>query len=143
MLKQITAKKIEPYLFMDGRADEAIEFYKRALGAEEQMIMRYSDCPDKSSPIPPGGENKIMHAGLKVGETILMLSDGYCTGQAKFEGVSLCIEAGSEADADNIFAALQEDGGQVQMPLSKTFFSPKFGMVADKFGISWMVIVAE
>jgi len=134
--------QIQPYLFFDGRAEEAIEFYKRALGAKVEMLMRFRESPEPPPPgmVPPGSENKVMHATLTVGGATLMASDGNCAGKPSFTGFSLSLDAKDEAEADRLFAALAE-GGQVQMPLSKTFFSPRFGMVADRFGVSWMVIV--
>ena len=133
--------KVQPYLFFDGRCEEAIEFYKKALGAEVLMLMRFSDSPDTPPPgmVPPGSENKIMHSAMRIGETEVMASDGHCMGKAAFQGVSLSVSASSEAEADRLFNALAE-GGQVQMPIGKTFFSPRFGMVADRFGVSWMVV---
>jgi PhnB protein len=133
--------KVQPYLFFDGRCEEAIEFYKKALGAEVLMLMRFSDSPDPPPPgmVPPGSENKIMHSAMRIGETEVMASDGHCMGKAAFQGVSLSVSASSEAEADRLFNALAE-GGQVQMPIGKTFFSPRFGMVADRFGVSWMVV---
>lgn len=131
--------QVQPYLFFDGRCDEAIEFYKKTLGAEVAMLMRWKDSPDKST-CTPGNENKVMHASLKIGETRVMASDGRNTGHPKFEGFALSLNAKDEADADRKFNALS-DGGQVTMPMSKTFFSPRFGMTADKFGVQWMVIV--
>ena len=136
--------KIEPYLFFEGRCEEALAFYGRALGAQTTMVMRYKDSPEPPPPgmVPPGSENKVMHASFKVGDNNLMASDGNCSGKPHFGGFSLSIAVKTEAEADRIFAALAE-GGQVQMPLGKTFFAPKFGMVADKFGLGWMVIVAS
>jgi len=136
--------KVETYLFFNGRTEEAIEFYKRALGAQVTMLMRYKDAPEAPPPgmVPPGSENKVMHASFTVGDTTVMASDGDCTGAPpKFDGFSLSITAQNEAEAERVFGALAE-GGQVRMPLGKTFFSPKFGMLADKFGVGWMVIVA-
>jgi PhnB protein len=136
--------RIEPYLFFNGRCEEAIEFYKKALGAEVLMLMRFKESPEPPPPgmIPPGSENKIMHASLRVGETTVMASDGGCNGQSDFQGFSLSITAADEAEADRKFAALA-DGGQVQMPLTKTFWSPRFGMLADRFGVGWMVSVVS
>jgi PhnB protein len=131
---------VEPYLFFDGRADEAVDFYKRALGAEVEMLMRFKDSPQPPDVLPPGSEEKIMHMSLKVGDTRVMGSDGRCQGEPHFAGVSLSLTVADEAEANRVFNALAE-GGQVQMPLAKTFFSPSFGMVADRFGVSWMVIV--
>ena len=135
---------IEPYLFFNGRCEEAIEFYKKALGAEVLMLMRFKDSPEPPQPgmVPPGSENKIMHASLRIGDATVMASDGNCTGQSNFQGFALSITAANEADADRKFAALAL-GGQVQMPLAKTFWSPRFGMVADRFGVGWMVGVAH
>ena len=132
------------YLFFDGRCEEAIEFYKKVLGAEVTMLMRFKDSPEPqpSEMVPPGSENKIMHTSFRIGETTVMASDGRCTGQMSFQGFSLSLTVASEADADRKFAALA-DGGQVQMPLTKTFWSPRFGMVADRFGVGWMVSVAS
>jgi PhnB protein len=133
----------QPYLFFEGRCEEAGEFYKKALGAEVTMLMRYKDSPEPLQPgmIPPGSENKVMHSSLRIGDTMVMASDGRCQGRPGFQGFSLCLTVRNEAEADRIFAALA-DGGQVQSPLTKTFFSPRFGMLADRFGVSWMVFVA-
>jgi len=135
---------VEPYLFFEGRCEEAIEFYRRALGAEVTALKRFKDSPEPPPPgmVPPGAENKVMHANFRIGDTTVMASDGRCTGKPSFQGFSLSIDAASDAEADRLFAALG-DGGQVQMPMSKTFFSSRFGMVADRFGVSWMVIVAN
>jgi PhnB protein len=133
--------QVQPYLFFDGRAEEAIEFYRRTLGAEVKMLMRWKDCPEPPSDMTPkGAENKVMHATLQIGETAVMASDGRCQGKPSFQGFALSLAAANEAEAKRWFVSLS-DGGQVQMPLAKTFFSPCFGMVADKFGVSWMVIV--
>jgi PhnB protein len=134
--------RVEPYLFFDGRCEEAIEFYRKALGAEVTMLMRYKESPEPPPPgmVPPGSENKVMHSNLRIGETMVMASDGNCRGKPSFQGFSLSVTAPNEAEAKRMFAALA-DGGQVQMPLAKTFFSPCFGMVADRFGVSWMIIV--
>jgi PhnB protein len=135
---------VQPYLFLDGRCEEAIEFYRKALGAEVEMLMRFKDSPEPPRPgtVPPGSENKVMHSCLRIGETRLMASDGSCQGKPNFQGFSLSLTAPTAAEADRIFAALGA-GGQVQVPLTKTFFSPRFGMVADRFGVSWMVTVAQ
>ncbi|HUD84170.1 MAG TPA: VOC family protein [Candidatus Saccharimonadales bacterium] len=134
---------VQPYLFFDGRCEEAIEFYRRALGAEVLMLMRFKDSPEPHQPgmCPPGSDNKIMHASIRIGETTVMASDGRCMGKPAFQGFSLSLTVPTEAEAERRFAALA-DGGQVQMPLAKTFFSARFGMVADRFGVSWMVLVA-
>ena len=135
--------RVETYLFFDGRCEEATEFYKKVLGAEVTMLMRFKDSPEPPQPgmIPPGSENKIMHVSFRVGDTTVMASDGRCTGQANFQGFSLSLTVANEAEAERKFAALAE-GGQVQMPLTKTFWSPRFGMVTDRFGLGWMVTVA-
>lgn len=134
--------QLQPYLFFDGRCEEAIEFYRRALGAEVTMLMRIKDSPEPPRPsmVPPGSENKVMHSSFRIGETTVMASDGRCLGKPSFQGFSLSLTVPNEAEADGKFAALA-DGGQVQMPLAKTFFSPRFGMVADRFGVSWMIYV--
>jgi PhnB protein len=135
---------VTPYLFFDGRCEEALEFYKKALGAKVEMMMRMNESPEPPPPgkVPPGSENKIMHASFKIGGATVMASDGFSRGNPKFEGFALSVDAKDEADADRKFDALAQ-GGKVQMPLGKTFFSPRFGMVADKFGVGWMVIVAQ
>ena len=134
---------VQPYLFLDGRCEEAIEFYRKALGAEVEMLMRFKDSPEPPQPgmVPPGSENKVMHSCLRIGDSRVMASDGHCQGKANFQGFSLSLTAANAAEADRVFAALA-NGGQVQLQLTKTFFSPRFGMVADRFGVSWMVIVA-
>ena len=133
---------VQAYLFFDGRCEEALGFYQRALGAELEMMMRFKDAPPPSSPgmMPPGSEDKVMHASFRIGDTTVMASDGRCLGKPSFQGFALSITVANEAQADRTFAALA-DGGQVQMPLGKTFFSPRFGMLTDRFGVSWMVIV--
>jgi PhnB protein len=132
--------QIQPYLFFNGRCEEAVEFYRRALGAKVEMLMRFKDSPDPVPPgmIPPGSENKVMHASLSIGDTTVMASDGNCSGQPGFQGFSLSISLTNLAEADRLFAALAE-GGQVQMPLAKTFWSPRFGMLTDRFGVGWMI----
>lgn len=131
---------ITPYLFYEGRAEEAITFYKAALGAETVMLMRNSDAPEPPPPgmMPPGTENKIMHAELRIGDCALMVSDGHCAGAAKFAGFGVSLPARDATEAGRFFTALS-DGGEVRMPLGKTFFSPAFGMVQDRFGVLWMV----
>ena len=132
---------VQAYLNFDGRCDEALEFYKKALGAKVGMLLRFKDAPDPSM-ITPGNENKVMHSSVQVGDSTVLMSDGRCGGNANFNGIALAISAKTEAEADKMFNGLAE-GGQVTMPLAKTFFSPKFGMVADKFGVGWMVLVAN
>jgi PhnB protein len=134
--------QIQPYLLFNGRCDEAIEFYRARLGAEVTMLLRFKDSPEPQPPgmLPPGSENKVMHASFKIGDSTLLASDGHCQGAAQFEGFSLTLTVGSVEEADRFFDALV-DGGQVRMPLAKTFFSPRFGMCADRFGVGWMVYV--
>jgi PhnB protein len=131
--------QVQPYLFFDGRCEEAIEFYRSKIGAQVEMLMRFKESPEPAQN-PPGSENKVMHASLRVGETTIMASDGRCMGQPSFQGFALSLTPANDAEAERLFSALSE-GGQVQMPLSKTFFSSSFGMVADRFGVSWMVYV--
>ncbi len=133
--------QVQPYLFFDGRCDEALEFYKKAVGAKVGMLMRFKDSPDPTM-CNPGSENKVMHSQFQIGDTTVLASDGRNQGQPKFDGFALTIAATDEAEADKIFAALS-DGGKVTMPMTKTFFSPRFGMLADKFGVGWMILVAQ
>lgn len=132
--------KVEPYLFFEGRCEEALEFYRKALGAEIVMIMRNKEAPEKPPPgmLPPGTDNKVMHASFVVGDTTVMASDGMCSGQPAFKGVSLSLSVASVAEGERLFKALA-DGGQVRMPFGKTFWSPGFGMVADRIGVGWMI----
>ena len=134
--------QVEPYLFFEGRCEEALAFYRRALGAEVTSLMRNRESPEPHQPgaLPPGSEDKVLHAVVRIGDTTLMVSDGRCSGKPVFQGFALTITAPDMAGADRMFAALAE-GGQVQMPLTKTFFSPRFGMVTDRFGLLWMIIV--
>ncbi len=139
---------VQSYLFFDGRCEEAIEFYKKTLGAKVEMMMRFKENPEQPSPENMssgcGGAdpNKIMHACLRIGDTAVMASGGMAKGNPEFKGFSLSISAKDEAEARRLFGALS-DGGQVYQPMIKTFFSPCFGMVADKFGVGWMVIVEQ
>ena len=135
--------QVQPYLFFDGRCEEAVEFYKSALGAEVAMLMRFKDSPEPPDPamVPPGSGDKVMHASFRIGDTTVMASDGRCQGQPSFAGFSLSLTARDDAEAERLFTALAE-GGQVQMPLAKTFFSSRFGMVTDRFGVPWMIVVA-
>lgn len=134
--------QIEPYLFFEGRCEEALAFYRRALGAEVTSLMRNRESPEPHQPgaLPPGAEDKVLHAVVRIGDTTLMVSDGRCSGKPVFQGFALTITAPDVARADEMFAALAE-GGHVQMPLARTFFSPRFGMVTDRFGVLWMIIV--
>jgi len=131
--------RVQPYLMFDGRTDEALEFYKKALGAEVEMLMRFRESPDQSM-ITPGSAEKVMHSQFRIGETVLMASDGQCRAQSSFQGFALALSVADDAEAKRRFEALA-DGGVVRMPLAKTFFSSSFGMLADRFGVSWMVLV--
>ncbi len=133
--------RIQPYLNFDGRCEEALQFYRTALGAEVILLTRFKEAPDPAM-ISPGSADKVMHASVRVGESTFMASDGRCQGRPGFQGVSLSLTVADDAEAERRFAALAE-GGQVQMPLTKTFFSSRFGMVADRFGVSWMIVVAH
>ena len=130
---------VQPYLFFDGRCEEALDLYRRLLGAEVKFLMRFKEGPDQSA-VSPGLGDKVMHASFRIGDTELLASDGQAKGKPIFQGISLTLTVADEADAERKFNALA-DGGQVQMPLAKTFFSPRFGMVADRFGVSWMILV--
>jgi PhnB protein len=139
--------QVQSYLIFNGRCEEAIDFYKKSLGAKVEMLMRFKENPDKEKMgaecVPPGGDDKVMHSSFKIGDTVVMASDGMSYDQKpEFKGFSLTVTAKNEAEADKLFNALS-DGGKVNMPLGKTFFSPRFGMVADKFGVGWMVIVPQ
>lgn len=141
--------KVEPYLMFEGRCEEALDFYRRALGAEVTMLMRFKDNPEPAAGqgcVEGGGPGPtpemVMHAAFNVGETQVMASDGMGSGTTNFQGISLALNPANAAEAKRLFDALAE-GGQVQMPLGKTFFSPAFGMVADRFGVSWMVVAPQ
>ena len=135
-----SAMQVQPYLFFEGRCEEALAFYRGALGAEVTMLMRFKESPDPGM-VAPGTGDKVMHASFRIGETTVLASDGRCQGPASFQGFALSLTVPNEAEAERLFGALG-DGGQVQMPMTKTFFSPRFGMVADRFGVSWMVYVS-
>jgi PhnB protein len=134
-----TAMQVQPYLNFDGRCEEALDFYRGALGAKVTALMRFKDSPE-SAMIFPGLENKVMHSSFRVGDAIVLASDGRCQGRTNFQGISLALTVQNEAAAEQWFAALS-DGGQVQIPLAETFFSPRFGIVADRFGVMWTVFV--
>lgn len=133
--------QIQPYLFFDGRCEEAIDFYRRALGAEVTMMMHFKDCPEPAA-VTPESKDKVMHAHLRIGGNSVLVSDGRCMGKPNFQGFALSLTAANEAEAARLFGALS-DGGQIQMPLGKTFFSPSFGMLSDRFGVGWMVYVEQ
>lgn len=133
--------QIQPYLFFDGRCEEAAEFYKQALGAEVTFLLRFKDGPGgaEADQVPPDSADKVMHMSLRIGGDTVLASDGHCTGRPSFQGFSLTLSVKDGNEALRLFEALA-DGGQVQMPLTQTFFSPRFGMVSDRFGVSWMVL---
>jgi PhnB protein len=140
--------QVQPYLIFEGRCEEAIEFYKKALGAKVEMLMRFKDNPEPQGDAPgcapgAGQADKVMHAALKIGDTTVMCSDGMASNKPNFQGFSLSLDAKDEKDAKRMYAALGEGGGKEVMPLGKTFYSPCFGMVADRFGVNWMVIVPQ
>ncbi len=134
---------VQPYLFFAGRCDEALALYRDALSIEVDMLMRFKDSPEPMPPgmLQPGFENRVMHAAFRVGGSTIMASDG-CDDKAKFSGFSLAVSVKDEAEAKRVFAALSA-GGSVQMPLGKTFWSPCYGMLTDRFGVGWMVMVPE
>jgi PhnB protein len=136
--------QVEAYLMFNGRCEEAVRFYQQALGAQVEMMMRFDEAPDQPPPgmLPPGAEKKIMHSSFRIGETVVMASDGMTLDGPRFQGFSLSIAVSDEAEADRVFNALTE-GGKVTMPLGRTFWSPRFGMLQDRFGVSWMVNVVQ
>ncbi len=140
MSQDISKRIVQPYLSFEGHCEEAVEFYRKAIGAEVTTLLRYKDSPDPGMSAP-GTENKVMHATLRIGESTVFASDGRCGGKPSFQGIWLSLTAPDATDAERLFAALA-DGGQVQLPLTKTFFSPRFGMVTDCLGVSWMIQAA-
>jgi PhnB protein len=131
---------VQPYLSFEGRAQEAMDFYTSAIGAKVDAVLHFKDAPpEMQAQMSPESKNKVMHAAFHIGDTQVMATDGRCTGKAAFSGISLTINAGSDAEAEKLFNALAQ-GGQVGMPMSETFFAHRFGMVADKFGVGWMVL---
>lgn len=133
---------VQPYLFFEGRCEEALEFYSSAAGARIEALMRFAESPEPppEGMLPPGSECKIMHASFRIGQTTLMASDGTCSGAPAFKGVALSLQARDADEAARLFEALGR-GGHVIMPLGKTFYLPAFGKLADRFGVTWMVIV--
>lgn len=133
--------QVQPYLFFEGRCEEALEYYQKSLGAEVKALMRYRESPDPmpAGMLPPGSQDKVMHCDFSIGESHLMASDGGCSGRPGFSGVALTLSVADAAEAARLFDALA-DGGQVRTPLGKTFFSPAFGMASDRFGVSWIVL---
>lgn len=136
--------KIQPYLFFDGRCEEALQFYHARLGAEIIALMRFRDSPEPHPPgmLPPGAEDKVMHAALAIGDTIVMASDGHCGGKPDFQGFSLSLTVAGPDQAMQVFSSLAADG-KVTMPLAPTFFSPSFGMLTDRFGVPWMIYAEQ
>jgi len=132
---------VQPYLFFDGKCEEALNYYKSKLGAKVDMMMRFKESPEPASMqgLPANAGDKIMHSSFHIGDTMLMASDGMCGGKPNFQGLSLSIAVDDDATAERLFNALKADG-QAQMPMSETFFASRFGVVADKFGVSWMII---
>ena len=137
----LSSAKVQPYLFFGGRCEEALEFYRNAVGAETIMSMRFNESPQPLPPgvLQPGFDSKVMHSSFRIGETIVMASDG-CDDKSRFGGFSLALSVQDEAEAHRVFASLSE-GGQITMPLGKTFWSLCYGMLIDRFGIGWMVMV--
>jgi PhnB protein len=133
--------QVQSYLFFNGRCEEAIEFYKKTLGAKVEMLMRFKEAPGDHK-CTPGTEEKIMHSSMRIGDTLVMASDGMAQGKTEFKGFSLTLETKDKAEAERLFGALSA-GGQVNQPLIETFFSPSFGMLADKFGVGWMVMAQQ
>ena len=133
--------RVQAYLFFDGRCEEAIEFYRTVFPIDEVMMMRFKDSPEPPPPgqMPPGSENKIMHAYFRIGETEIMASDGFCAGKTAFEGFALSFIGKDSTEAETVFNRLAE-GGEIRMPMAKTFFSDSFGMVVDRFGLLWNVL---
>ncbi len=137
--------QVQPYLFFDGSCEQALDFYAATIGAEVDELLRFGDNPEASCEemmLPPGSETKVMHAAFRVGDTMVMASDGMCAGKPDFQGFALSLDARDKADAERLFDALAE-AGQVQMPLGETFFSAAFGMITDRFGVTWMVVVPQ
>ena len=133
--------KVQAYITFGGRCEEALEFYKKSLGAEVTGVMRWKESRDKDMKAPPGYEEKVMNAAFRIGDTELMADDGMGESTPEFKGMTLAIETADDAEARRIFTALGE-GGMVTMPLVKTFWTSSFGMLTDKFGVPWMVNVA-
>jgi len=132
---------VQPYLSFEGRCEEALEFYKGAVGAKVEAVLRFKDAPP-DMPTTPDNKEKVMHSSFRVGDTLVLASDGRCSGKASFSGVTLTLNADSNAEAEKLFGALGK-GGQVQMPMAETFFAHRFGMLADRFGVNWMVIKSK
>ena len=134
--------QINPYLNFDGRTEEALAFYKKAVGADIGLVMRYKDLPAGQPTMGSPTPDKIMHASFKVGDSVVFASDGRCASAAEFKGVTLSLSAKTDAEGEKLFKALGE-GGKIQMPMAETFFATRFGMLSDRFGLAWMVIVEK
>lgn len=135
--------QVQPYVFFDGRCDEALEFYRKAVGAEVTMLMRFKDSPvphDAGTGAPAPAGDKVMHASVRIGESTILVSDGHAQNRPEFRGFALSLTAATDPEAQRLFSALSQ-GGKVQMPLGKTFFSSQFGMLVDRFGVMWMIYV--
>ena len=134
---------IQPYLYFEGRCEEALEFYRGALGAQVTMLMRWKDGPQPQQPgmLPPGSENKVMHAAFRIGDSEILASDGKCQGPPTFQGFALALSTSSDAETDRLFGALAA-GGQVLQPLTSTFFTSRFGMLVDRFGVAWTLLTS-
>ena len=134
---------VQPYVFFDGKCEEALEFYKGAIGAKVDMVMHFKEAPaEMQAQMSPGSKDKVMHAAFRVGDTQILASDGECNGKPAFQGFSLTINAANDAEAEKLFGALGK-GGKVTQPMTETFFASRFGMLADKFGVNWMVITPK
>jgi PhnB protein len=134
---------VQPYVFFDGKCEEALEFYKNAVGAKVDMVMRFKEAPpEMQAQMGPGSKDKVMHAAFHIGDTQILASDGECNGKPAFQGFSLSITAADDKEAEKLFGALGK-GGKVTAPLSETFFASRFGMLADKFGVNWMVMAEK
>lgn len=135
---------IQPYLSFEGRCQEALDFYEKAIGAKTEVVMLFKDAPpDVQMQISPESKNKVMHSSFKVGDTQIMATDGGCQGTSSFSGITLTLNATDSAEAEKLFAALGQGGGKVMMPMNETFFAHRFGMLADKFGVPWMVLAPK
>lgn len=134
--------RIQPYLSFNGRCEEALNFYRDQLGAEILVLMRFKESPEPppEGTLPAGMQDKVMHSSIRIGDSEILATDGDCSATAGFQGISLTLSVADEAEARRRFEALAS-GGQVTMPLGRTFFSPSFGIVKDRFGVTWMVIV--
>ncbi len=132
--------RLVPYLMMDGNAKEAIQFYEKALDAKVLFNQTFGEMPENPEfPLPADAKERVSHAMLKVGETDLMFSDTF-PGQPHQSGnqVTICISTDDMEKSKQIYEALQQ-GGQVNMPLQETFFSPSYGIVTDKFGVTFQI----